>query len=454
MYFGWLKKCQLGLSAACFRFAREGNLQKTRAEWEDEARRHARHADAADVAAATSLAIAAVARRSLSGSSFPRLGAVRIGAFLGKQGFDSPQGGSREIMEAFFVALAPAAAAATTSAAAAQAATSAASALARSVATAPCLPAGMDDVPSLNSAAALAAALATLRPDVGNMRGGKKRASPEQRAAAAVAQFKAINPLDVSSFARHAAFANTPHPFARFGELHELGELTDPREVTTEDRVKKGSFACEAGLSVRVLVVRAAVLRLESEVTGGNSSVDELTAAMRASYTRLLWLEAARNSRPTMSDASLASLESFVCAAETEPETETSQTSHKTEETSSGLETLLKQWIAAGESAGAMFALASLDATEKVQALDEGYDNEVDKTFKLNQESITRELIAAATRACQTLASEWPRHLRKENNGKASASEKAVHGIVRAVDLQERRVSTQGGKYFPFTTFH
>jgi len=314
----------------------------------------------------------------------------------------------------------------------------------------------MDDVPSLNSAAALAAALATLRPDVGNMRGGKKRASPEQRAAAAVAQFKAINPLDVSSFARHAAFANTPHPFARFGELHELGELTDPREVTTEDRVKKGSFACEAGLSVRVLVVRAAVLRLESEVTGSNSSVDELTAAMRASYTRLLWLEAARNSRPTMSDASLASLESFVCAAETEtePETETSQTSDKTEEKSSGLETLLKQWIAAGESAGAMFALASLDATEKVQALDEGYDNEVDKTFKLNQESITRELIAAATRACQTLASEWPRHSRKENNGKASASEKAVHGIVRAVDLQERRVSTQGGKYFPFTTFH
>ena len=121
-YFAWIRACRLSSSASCFRAARDFAARgdaEAEAREEAEAKLHARRADAADAAATTAKALAAMVRRA-AGSCPP--GAVRVEAFLAREAHDAPPGGARGFVAALAEALAPAAAAAPASSAAAAAA--------------------------------------------------------------------------------------------------------------------------------------------------------------------------------------------------------------------------------------------------------------------------------------------------------------------------------------------
>ena len=364
VYYGWLKKCRLGLSANCFRAARGATDAAQKSQKEEEAKRHARNADAADAASMTAQKIESMAQRA-SGSY--RLGPVRISAFLGKEGFDAPPGGAHEILKAFVETLSPAAAAATVSAASSAAATSAASALARAVASAPKLPPGLDELPALTSAASLAAATVTLRPDM--CAGGRARASPEARWAAAAKHFCGMLPVDLAAFTRHAVFADAPHPFNRFGEV-SMSKQTD-------QETSKSSFASEAPLAVRVAALQQALMKLNER--GANSEIQGLASSIRVSLGRLELVQAVRSSTPCMTPQSLEDLEAAAS------------------EKIFSLKSLFEKWTRSGESAKAMFAFAGCDALTKHCEADSVELNPV--------ELITNALVSATNEACASLAS-------------------------------------------------
>ena len=294
-YFAWIRACRLSSSASCFReardFAARGDAEAEARE-EAEAKLHARRADAADAAATTAKALAAMVRRA-AGSY--RLGAVRVEAFLGAEAHDAPPGGARGFVAALAEALAPAAAAAPASSAAAAAAVAAAGALARAVSTAPALPAPLAELPAPASAAAVAAATATLRPDRGP--GSKKIRAAHERWAAAAAHLRGMLPADVFAFARHAAFETAPHPFERLFS----SPLSSPfKGEENETRPKRfgASFASEAALSARLAALADAEKRLAALAAEVSSSKRENVSALlestRASLARLSLVAAAR----------------------------------------------------------------------------------------------------------------------------------------------------------------